>query len=424
MVRNVNEALLGKDMFGDIIKPDAKGKLREKFLIPPFSVLNAREGPWQARKRQWIALGMKSELGRGDNILGHSDQSINIDFYSLKRKLEEELGRETTTDEARAILDERGLIKVVSKKANAIPGGGANILDRPGYKESLDENRGGNGPDLMKGENSNFGKEKQHNFVNVVLMNSDSGNDPAYYFKKQAKEKELGRELSTEEFQRDYYEGPDSYASGTSIFDPTLTELMYSWFCPDGGMILDPFAGGSVRGIVAAVMGYRYYGIELSGRQVEANIKQAEIICPDNEIRWVPGDALEKLPEASYADFLFTCPPYGDLEVYSDDPADLSTMPYPRFIAALHKIIELACAKLKQDRLACIVVGDFRDKKGYYNNFVSDTIKGFLDAGLKLYNEIILVTAVGSLPIRITRQFEAGRKIGKTHQNVLVFKKP
>jgi len=125
MVRNVNEALLGKDMFGDIIKPDAKGKLREKFLIPPFSVLNAREGPWQARKRQWIALGMKSELGRGDNILGHSDQSINIDFYSLKRKLEEELGRETTTDEARAILDERGLIKVVSKKANAIPGGGS-----------------------------------------------------------------------------------------------------------------------------------------------------------------------------------------------------------------------------------------------------------------------------------------------------------
>jgi hypothetical protein len=38
-----------------------------------------------------------------------------------------------------------------------------------------------------------------------------------------------------------------------------------------------------------------------------------------------------------------------------------------------------------------------------------------------LYNEIILVTAVGSLPIRITKQFEASRKIGKTHQNVLVF---
>jgi hypothetical protein len=39
------------------------------------------------------------------------------------------------------------------------------------------------------------------------------------------------------------------------------------------------------------------------------------------------------------------------------------------------------------------------------------------------YNEIILVTAIGSLPIRAGRQFTAGRKIGKTHQNVLVFVK-
>ena len=33
----------------------------------------------------------------------------------------------------------------------------------------------------------------------------------------------------------------------------------------------------------------------------------------------------------------------------------------------------------------------------------------------------ILVTAIGSLPIRVPRQFDAGRKMGKTHQNVLVF---
>ncbi len=41
------------------------GSLSEKFMIAPFSVLNAREGWWQNRKRQWIALGIKSELGRG-----------------------------------------------------------------------------------------------------------------------------------------------------------------------------------------------------------------------------------------------------------------------------------------------------------------------------------------------------------------------
>lgn len=42
------------------------GSLAEQFGVPPFSVLNAREGWWQARKAAWIALGIQSELGRGD----------------------------------------------------------------------------------------------------------------------------------------------------------------------------------------------------------------------------------------------------------------------------------------------------------------------------------------------------------------------
>jgi hypothetical protein len=41
------------------------GSLAGRFLIPPFSVLNAREGWWQDRKRAWLALGIKSEEGRG-----------------------------------------------------------------------------------------------------------------------------------------------------------------------------------------------------------------------------------------------------------------------------------------------------------------------------------------------------------------------
>jgi ParB-like chromosome segregation protein Spo0J len=55
--------LLGKDGAGGAGGPAPK--LADKFLIPPFSVLNAREGWWQERKRQWIAIGIQSELGRG-----------------------------------------------------------------------------------------------------------------------------------------------------------------------------------------------------------------------------------------------------------------------------------------------------------------------------------------------------------------------
>ena len=62
--------------------------------------------------------------------------------------------------------------------------------------------------------------------------------------------------------------------SGTSIFDPVLCELVYRWFCPPGGLVLDPFAGGSVRGIVAGVLGRRYVGVDLSAAQLDANRAQ------------------------------------------------------------------------------------------------------------------------------------------------------
>jgi len=140
---------------------------------------------------------------------------------------------------------------------------------------------------------------------------------------------------------------------------------------------------------------------------------------------WIVGDSrkvLDSLP--SSFDFVFSCPPYADLERYSDDAEDLSTMEYPAFLDAYREIIAKSVALLRPDSFACFVVGEVRDtKSGIYRNFVSDTIRAFLDAGCSYYNEAILVTAAGSLPIRIARIFSAMKKLGKTHQNVLVFVK-
>jgi hypothetical protein len=81
--------------------------------------------------------------------------------------------------------------------------------------------------------------------------------------------------------------------SGTSVFDPVLCEIAYSWFMPQGaGRILDPFSGGSVRGIVASILGKQYVGIDLSARQVEANKEQAQAICSqENQPVWISGDS-------------------------------------------------------------------------------------------------------------------------------------
>jgi 16S rRNA G966 N2-methylase RsmD len=213
--------------------------------------------------------------------------------------------------------------------------------------------------------------------------------------------------------------------SGVSVFDPVLCELTYRWFAPKEAKILDPFAGGSVRGIVASKLGHKYTGIELRAEQVEANRQQGKTICKENEPTWLIGDSMEVMNLVTEANFnlLFSCPPYADLEVYSDDPRDISNMPYPEFLKTYREIINRSIQKLEQDSFAVFVIGEVRSKKdaGQYYGFVPDTIKAFEDAGCSYYNEIILVTAIGSLPIRAGRIFQTTRKIGKTHQNILVF---
>ena len=139
--------------------------LSERFLISPFSVLNAREGWWQNRKRAWLAMGIRGEVGRGA-------KSYNIHDWA-------------------------------------------------------DANAG----------------------------------------------------------------GAKAAGDGTSIFDPVLCELAYTWFAPVGGVVLDPFAGGSVRGIVASKLKRQYIGHELRQEQVTANRQQADDICTDDEMPPTPGPA-------------------------------------------------------------------------------------------------------------------------------------
>jgi len=292
-------ALFGRDLFGEIIKPKASGPVADRFTFPPFTVLDARSGEWQERKRAWAAMGIKGEVGR------------DAETYNTTQWLRE--------------------------------------------------------------KNNNGEK--------------------------------IGGAIDT----------------GTSIFDPTLCECMYRWFSPEGGQVVDPFAGGSVRGIVACSVGRKYWGCDLHKKQIEANGAQADEIDPQIRPVWVCGDSMDELDNAPPADFLFSCPPYGDLEKYSNDPKDLSSMEWHTFVAAYKRIILRSVKAMKQDSFACFVVGDFRDKKGFYRNFVSHTIDGFEQAGAKLYNEAILVTSVGSASMRVTKQFNSGRKMAKTHQNVLVF---
>jgi 1-aminocyclopropane-1-carboxylate deaminase/D-cysteine desulfhydrase-like pyridoxal-dependent ACC family enzyme len=555
------------DLFGEPVVQDAI--LRDKFMEPPFSVLDSKGGAWQNRKRQWKGVGIESHIGRGDKLLG---------------------------------------------------GGAGNS------------------------------KEQDEDFS-----------------------RRYGRKVQN---------GVGIFDSATSIFDPALCELVYRWYCPAGGTVLDPFAGGSVRGIVANYLGYNYTGIDIRQEQVDSNIAQALKILPLNRqplylvgdsnmvleqlinkltpvqqhgeyylkrddlfflagvnggkvrscynlmrgargvvtagsrkspqinivasiaqlmnipfyahtpngelgeelllaqskganiiqhpagynsvikararehaielgllevpfgmmcdtaveetrrqaqnlpanikrivipvgsgmslagllhglhdigltvpvlgvvvgadptdtldafapmgwrgmVKLVPagvdhheevevvfgGVVLDPIYEAkcvrflepgdlfwviglresiaqkcnqnginfSDYDLLFSCPPYADLEVYSELPGDISNMEYGQFIEVYRAIISKSCKLLKRGGYAAFVVGDIRDKHGYYRDFVSHTKRAFIDAGVGLYNEAILLQPLGTAMLRAAKIFEAGGKLTKVHEHLLIFKKP
>jgi len=246
----------------------------------------------------------------------------------------------------------------------------------------------------------------------------------------------LATGLRSKESRDDYYEGLGALAAkisadgkrddwmGTSIFDPVLCEIAYAWFSAAGDKVLDPFAGGSVRGVVAERMGRMYCGIDLRADQVEANRRQAEELC-ENPPTWICGDSnvvLNSIEDDAF-DMVLSCPPYADLEKYSDDPADLSNMDYADFLKVYRSIISKTYSKLKDNTFAVWVVGEVRNRNGSYYNFLGDTITAFKDAGFEYYNELVLLTSIGTNAITARRGMNASRKPRKVHQNVLVFLK-
>lgn len=118
----------------------------------------------------------------------------------------------------------------------------------------------------------------------------------------------------------------------------------------------------------------------------------------------------------------FHAPPYADLEVYSDLEGDISNKPYDEFLRLYSSIIAKAVERLKDNRFACFVVGDVRDKAGYLRNFVGDTIRAFEAAGMRLYNQITIENVYGSATIRANR-FMRYRKVVNLSQYALVFYK-
>lgn len=264
-----------------------------------------------------------------------------------------------------------------------------------------------------------YWQERRRRWLDAGIASGD-GRDRALTYAKSQGADEVSQKLL-------------AMSDGTSVFDPVLTETMVRWYAPAGGRIYDPFAGGSVRGIVALALGRHYVGGDIRREQLVANIDQRESFEAQygygrgGSAEWILHDAAQALPDpetASPFDMILTCPPYGDLEVYSDLPTDVSNMGFDDFADAYEDAIFWAIDALAPNRFSVWVVGNYRDSRtGHMRDLVGLTIAGHVRAGAHYHSECIVVDPVGTGAMRAAATFKALRRPIRTHQQVLIFVK-
>lgn len=287
-----------------------RASLTERFAAPPFSVFDTRQGYWQSRRRLWLSLGIRSELGRGEGLTWGDSPEITTENLNYYRNRSHALTWGIAPDGTGT-----------GKGGRTVRGDGA-------------------GSPLKRGAVPTTGG--------------------AAYF-------------------GEAFRGANApHENGQLLIDA------------DRGKRAATFGSGGLGDLSRSFRG-------------ASSSPEGDYVVP-----------------GAY-DFLFTCPPYANLEVYSDHPADISTLAWPDFLKAYHLIINASVSLLRPNRFAAIVVSDIRGPDGFYRHLPAATSVAFRKAGALLYNEAVLVSVAGSLPIRVPKQFTAGRKLGRMHQYVLFY---
>lgn len=509
------EEPLDAELQEKIDKYKTKGDLKQRFIIPPFSIWDSRQGYWLDRERTWLNIGIESEKGREDELV-FSKSAIPSRMQDLRNDLRTSLRREPTIDEVWAEAERLG-IKTPTQTSVFSP-----VVCELVYRwfnveggKILDPFAGGSVRGIVAGwlgfpyTGIDLRSEQvDANYANWQTISDDKPSD-VYQVKVSAAMARLPFNGCDPDYIRTTCHASCCQSStsptgtlitihpseigvmeqrGAVVLDGLLQprpgekrcpfktddHLCGLHFTPDKpfGCIASPFTLNDNDTLIvrnryktlrcyndgAKIPAYRafstslklIFGDEAAQQLIEHfdnggddimlpvsadiyhklhdndAIKKGAVIAEKASPRWLCGDSRQLdslIDDGQMYDLVFSCPPYMDLETYSDNPSDLSNLNVSDFERDYFAIIAAACNKLNDNRFAVFVVGEVRDKKStFYRNFVGMTIRAFESAGLHFYNEIILIDNYNSLPLRVAGYFRT-RKMGKTHQNVLVFYK-
>ena len=232
-----------------------------------------------------------------------------------------------------------------------------------------------------------------------------------------------------------------------AAFPESLAEAHIKTYTKKGDLVVDPFAGVGTTLDVAARLGRRSIGIELSKNF--CNIALADLPEADDH-RIICDDArnLEAHVAPESANLILTSPPYATLlksvkgafaykwrehsnlnvisnpPPYSKNPKDLGNLTYEDFMTAIGQVMRSTHHVLKDEAYAVWVVKDYRDLKAGvpYVNFHGDVIDVAQMNGFRLW-DIRIYDQTQFRPLVVLGYPSTNYYMNIGHSYILVFRK-
>jgi len=214
-----------------------------------------------------------------------------------------------------------------------------------------------------------------------------------------------------------------------SKFNSEYAKRILEMWSKEGDLVLDPFCGRSSRPIISTLMKRNYFGFDVLEDNLEEARTQHKTFVSDGDFELGKMKLVHSSSEFvddhisrdDVADFVFTCPPYFNIERYESADGQLTDIKsYDNFLEVYSRILENTSSKLKPGGFFVVVVANFRMDNKFYD-FSGDTksiLKGFLD----YHDEVILeMSPAKRHPLYL--QAITNLNCLKTHEYCLVFRK-
>jgi hypothetical protein len=214
--------------------------------------------------------------------------------------------------------------------------------------------------------------------------------------------------------QKKRIEGRHSTKSSRSEYSPfpkEVSDLCYEFFLRNSNKIFDCFAGWGDRAEKAIEWNKSYIGYDISEKVIRAS--------RDRGIQNILANSLvADIPEH---DGLITCPPYWNLESYSDNGIE-ATRTWEKFKLQYSQILKRCWTQAKSGSTYCIMVGEWRKNHKFYDlEYV--TRKIFDELGAILFDQVVISRKkISKIKIMLPQAKRLGYSV-RVHESLLVFKK-